>query len=960
MKVKKVVHRAACIAALLLAFSTNSARAATFIVTKTDDTADGTCDADCSLREAINTAARFNSERNDINFDATTFSTPQIINIGAPLLVSNGSNLYINGPAAGLTVQEGDMAANFSLLKVMSGQKAYLNLSNLTLRYGAVGVDSLGLLNVDNCTIGPNVTGISHTGTLTITNSTINDNTLMGVSHGSLYQPVTPMEITNCTISNNKRGISSGLSPASISDCTLEHNTHGAISIGGNIDDALNVTNCTFNGNDSAILLGRGIANIKNCTLTDTTYYGVYSAGFDRSEIKLTVTESRFTDSTTHSNFSYGIYNESPNAVVNNCTFTGSRNRFHPIYNFTNGVLLCTNSTFQSAYYALFNESSDKLDAVNCTLIDNVIAAINNMTGTLTTTNCTIVGNTTGIYAADAPATIKNSIVADNIYSDGNAQNISGNVVDGGHNITGGTAAEAGLEVDSSGKPALKNNGGATFTVALTKTGTALDASDDDSAPATDQRGVARPQGAHSDIGAFEAALLTIGDISIVEGNAGTKNAIFTITLSAPLTMPVSVGYFTANGTAKAGSDYIATSGTATIPAGQTRSSISVPINGDPLNEADETFFVNLTNATGAAISGAPSGSARAIGTILNDDRVPIAAINDVSVTEGNSGTANATFTVTLLAPSAQTISVSPIVYNGTAKAPADYTSGGARLIFAPGETSKTFSVPVIGDLLNEPNETFYVILSSPVNCSIGKGRGIGTIIDDDAPPSITIDDVRIGEGNSGQRTAAFRLKLSSPSGQVVKVNYATASGTATPGSDYVQVASTQVAFTTGNLYAYARVLVNGDTLNEASETFYVNLSGAQNATIARTQAQGTILNDDSPPALSINDVSVSEGNSGTKTLNFIVTLSNASGQNITVHFATADGIARLSSDYVAQSGDLTFTPGQTTKTISVVINGDTTIEGDETLYLLLSGATNASIGRGRGVGTILDDDASG
>ncbi len=347
------------------------------------------------------------------------------------------------------------------------------------------------------------------------------------------------------------------------------------------------------------------------------------------------------------------------------------------------------------------------------------------------------------------------------------------------------------------------------------------------------------------------------------------------------------------------------------------------------------------------------------IGAFENQPQ-PNVNINDVSVTEGNSGTANATFTVTLLAHSAQTISVSPIVYNGTAKAPADYTSGGARLIFAPGETSKTFSVPVIGDLLNEPNETFYVILSSPVNCSIGKGRGIGTIIDDDAPPIITIDDVRIGEGNSGQRTAAFRLKLSSPSGQVVKVNYATASGTATPGSDYVQVASTQVAFTTGNLYAYARVLVNGDTLNEASETFYVNLSGAQNATIARTQAQGTILNDDSPPALSINDVSVSEGNSGTKTLNFIVTLSNASGQNITVHFATADGIARLSSDYVAQSGDLTFTPGQTTKTISVVINGDTTIEGDETLYLLLSGATNASIGRGRGVGTILDDDASG
>ncbi len=80
----------------------------------------------------------------------------------------------------------------------------------------------------------------------------------------------------------------------------------------------------------------------------------------------------------------------------------------------------------------------------------------------------------------------------------------------------------------------------------------------------------------------------------------------------------------------------------------------------------------------------------------------------------------------------------------------------------------------------------------------------------------------------------------------------------------------------------------------------------------------------------------------------------------MTVNYATADGTAKASSDYVAQNGALSFAPSETSKTISIVINGDTTFEGDETLFVFLSGATNASIGRARGVGTITNDDTSG
>ena len=166
----------------------------------------------------------------------------------------------------------------------------------------------------------------------------------------------------------------------------------------------------------------------------------------------------------------------------------------------------------------------------------------------------------------------------------------------------------------------------------------------------------------------------------------------------------------------------------------------------------------------------------------------------------------------------------------------------------------------------------------------------------------------------------------------MVRVSYATGGGTATAGNDYDAVTSTQIAFTTGNLYAYARVLINGDVLNEPDETFNVNLSAPIGATIADDQALGTILNDDSAPSLTINDASITEGNSGTKNLNFTVTLSKASGQAVTVNYATADGIARSTSDYTAKTGTLTFAAGQTTKTISVISKATHIVEGNETL----------------------------
>jgi hypothetical protein len=153
-------------------------------------------------------------------------------------------------------------------------------------------------------------------------------------------------------------------------------------------------------------------------------------------------------------------------------------------------------------------------------------------------------------------------------------------------------------------------------------------------------------------------------------------------------------------------------------------------------------------------------------------------------------------------------------------------------------------------------------------------------------------------------------------------------------------------------------VQVNGDGRDEYDENFVVNLWAVENATLADGQGVGTILDDDAPPALTINNASIAEGRTGVRFIVFTVSLSAASDRVISVNFATANGTATTANnDYVASSGTLTFAPGETTKTISVQVNGDKKKEGNETFVLNLSGAVNALLGDSQGVGTILNDD---
>ena len=332
----------------------------------------------------------------------------------------------------------------------------------------------------------------------------------------------------------------------------------------------------------------------------------------------------------------------------------------------------------------------------------------------------------------------------------------------------------------------------------------------------------------------------------------------------------------------------------------------------------------------------------------------PTVSVSDVSVTEGNTGTVNATFTVSLLYASTVDVTVHYDTTAGTATAGSDYTTASGDVTIPAGQTSRTFTVAVIGDRLAEPTETFAVALSAPITATIGDGQGIGIILDDE--PLISINDVTVTEGNTGSVNATFTVTLSAVSDVDVTVHYATANGSATA-SDYT-AASGDVIIAAGQTTKTFTVAVIGDRSAESTENFVVNLSAPVNAGIGVGQGVGTIF--DNEPRISISDVTKAEGRKNKTTLfTFTITLSAAYDQAVTMSYRTVDGTAKTSDrDYVAQTGTLIFAPGQTTKTITILVTGDSKREANETFFLDLFGnSINSLFTKNRGIGTILNDD---
>jgi hypothetical protein len=464
---------------------------------------------------------------------------------------------------------------------------------------------------------------------------------------------------------------------------------------------------------------------------------------------------------------------------------------------------------------------------------------------------------------------------------------------------------------------------------------------------------------------ATDTPAIAIDDVTVTEGNSGMTVATFTVSLSAAYSQTVSVYYETESywDGATAGVDYQASAGTLTFAPGVTSQTIAVLVNGDRVYESNESFYVRLSDPTNAFVV-----DDLGTGTIVDDE--PYVSIEPyVSGAEGNTGTTPFTFTVTLSAVSDVPVTVDYATADFTdeeaawwgispATAGVDYVAASGTLIFAACQTSQTITVLVHGDRLLESNEWFLVNLSNSGGLPISNSQAGGEIVDDETLISIN-SGVSVVEGNTGTSALTFTVTLTAASTDPVTVSYATADGSATAASGDYQALSGTLTFAPGETSKTVTVLVNGDRLGETNESVYVNLTSASGAYFGngRDRGMGTILDDE--PRISVSDVTKAEGKKGQTTLfTFTVTLSAAYDQPVTVSYRTADGTARAGEDYAVRTGTITFAPGETTKTITIEVKGDSKKEVNEMFYLDLFGNSgNSLFTKNRGIGTILNDD---
>ncbi len=458
---------------------------------------------------------------------------------------------------------------------------------------------------------------------------------------------------------------------------------------------------------------------------------------------------------------------------------------------------------------------------------------------------------------------------------------------------------------------------------------------------------------------------LSIDDVMVSEGNSGTTNATFTITLLEASMSEVTVRYATTNGTAVQPADYVAvtTPSTVTIPAGQTTTTATVAVKGDPLDEIDEIFQVQLSAPTNATIN-----DGIGVATIVDDDLPPTLSVNDPSFSETNNTSTNR-FTVSLSAASGKTITVRYDI-TGTATAGTDFTSPTTgTLTFSatpttPTVTTQPLPITVVADTVDELNETLVLTLSDATNATIAKPTGTATIIDDDVP-TISIDDISVPEGDSGTTDATFTVRLSAASPQDVSVRVVSSTSTSdTPAAvapgDYTLLASTLVTILAGQTTATVSVAVVGETVDEADERFRVSLLSPVNSTIGDGIAIATIVDDDPPPAMRIEDLTINEGSVGATNAVLKVTLNAPSGRTIIAAATTTNGTATAGVDYGETTELLTFNAGQVERTITIPIGPDGAVENDETFTVAISPtspAANQTLDKGVATVTIVDDD---
>ena len=557
------------------------------------------------------------------------------------------------------------------------------------------------------------------------------------------------------------------------------------------------------------------------------------------------------------------------------------------------------------------------------------------------------------------------------------------------------------------------------------------------------------------------AVNVSISDVTVTEGVELTAD--FVVSLSQATSGVVTMNYETVARTASEGIDYAGGDGVLTFQPGETQKLVDIPVSDDAVAESDETFDLVLYDLAGATFA-APNAHGNGVGTatIVNADPLTL-SINDATATEGVDETID--FTISLNRATNRRFTVN-VLFSSDSADFSDITDPGEALVFEPGETTKTYSFGVVNDSVNEPSETFGVVLQVPgllARDLIIGSPGTGTILntetleasfknvpqDHDGSNTFTFqvhftNDISITPAamrdhaftvTNGDVTAAARINSrddrwlitvdpdgddavtitlpgnractaqgaictdeenpvqlgNSPSATVARLTGTplTASFSNMPdehtGADF----TFDLAFTDELVAGFEKIKaafrVSGGSINRVNRKtkgsdlawkVKVRPASTDSLTItlratAQCSSSGAICTDDgrrlsnSPSATVAGTPEVVEttpsvsiaGGSGTEgdddEIDFTVTLDEAASGNVSVDYATADGSADAGDDYTGKSGTLSFSAGETSKTISVSIEDDIQNESDETFTVTLSNPSGADLGTSSATGTI-------
>ena len=443
---------------------------------------------------------------------------------------------------------------------------------------------------------------------------------------------------------------------------------------------------------------------------------------------------------------------------------------------------------------------------------------------------------------------------------------------------------------------------------------------------------------------------LSVVETTVSEGDSGLTSVTFMATLDNPVSSGFDLEYKTVDGSAEAGLDYEANSGTLSFngTAGEALP-IVVQVKGDTAVEGDETFKVELgsflnTDKTDFLDT---SDSPQEI-TILDDEVATLRLSSGGAIAEGDSGTTDFIFTVVLSGAVEGGFGVEFMTNDVSATvADNDYVDNDGLLKFEgiSGE-SQTITVQINGDLLGEANELFEVALGAVIDSSVGV-----EILDSPQPVAILNDDEGVFYLDAGSgvvsefaESATISVTFSSDLAESVTIDYTTAADSATADEDFTLVSGT-LTFEAGDKVKVIQVPILPDFDIEPDETFSVSISNASKFGIGNPSSSVITIQDDD----GVSEVSlvsgVIEGSEGESSIPVELVLSQASGATVSVGVKTTNGSAKNGQDYTGVDLTATIAPGETSTIINIPIIGDSIYERNEDLHITLSDPVNATMG---------------